>query len=303
MIFISECYLYPFTEYNINVKERVFNIQKSGLMKEYIKKICICGDPAVGKTSLIRRFVTGRYDEKYITTLGTVISKKVIIFPELDVKVNLQIWDISGQSEFRRMHSSAFRHAEAAIAVCDIMRPETAESLHTWITNLKNHTKHRIPVIVLANKFDLTNNQPKYVKLVDNILEYINCAVFTTSAKTGHNVEIGFEILAQRIANVPAVLPQKAEELVAMPELFENPYSLLDYVLSRYSRTFGDSEMSMHLIRRQVEACGKDFTKMPKDETIKIINRLTEIINNFKGEASGLEIRKEFMEAYKRTHW
>jgi small GTP-binding protein len=261
------------------------------------------GDPGVGKTSLIRQFVSGKYDEKYITTLGTVISKKIVEFPEFDYKVNLQIWDISGQSEFKRIHSSAFRHAKGAIAVCDVMRPETAETLYDWVKNLHKSSNGNVPVIVIVNKSDLTKGSPKYIQLINNILEYINYPMFTTSAKTGDNVEIGFEILSERIANVRDILPREAEDMVAMPELFENPFALLDYVLARYTKTFGDSEMSMHLIRREVERRGNEFSNLPKEETVKIINKLTEIINNFKGEAGALELRKDFMEAYNRTNW
>jgi hypothetical protein len=134
-------------------------------------------------------------------------------------------------------------------------------------------------------------------------LEYINYPLFSTSAKTGYNVEIGFELLSERIANIKTLLPKKAEEMVAMPELFENPFAMLDYVLARYSSAFGDTEMSMHLIRREVERRGNDFSNLPREETIKIICKLTDIIQNFKGEAGATELKKEFMEAYNRTNW
>ena len=106
-------------------------------MPEIVRKVCMCGDPNVGKTSLIRRFVHGKYDDEYISTLGTVVTKKSI---ETNPKGNLtmMIWDISGQNEFKRIHNSAFKNAKGGIAVCDITKPETAENLSDWIRTLRD---------------------------------------------------------------------------------------------------------------------------------------------------------------------
>jgi small GTP-binding protein len=272
-------------------------------MKEFIKKVCMCGDSAVGKTSLIRRFVTGKYKEKYITTLGTVISKKIVKFPRKDLVVNMQIWDISGQAEFKRIQASAFRKADGALAVCDLLRPQTALSLFEWIRNLRKYAESEVPVIVLVNKYDAIDRKGKNMDEINKILDYIDCPVLTTSAKSGMNVERGFEALAEGIMTDSLRLPKSASDLVAMPEIFENPYALLDYMIMRYSKTFGDDEMSIHLIRSQAEVQGTNFNRQPKEETIKMINRMLQIINNFKGEKEAKQLRTEFMEAYKRCSW
>jgi len=272
-------------------------------MNEYIKKIVICGDPAVGKTSLIRRFVTGRYDEKYITTLGTVISKKMVPFPEKKFNVNLQIWDISGQFEFKRVHASAFRSAEAAIAVCDVMRPITARSLYLWIDNLKKHGKGRVPVVIMVNKIDLAEKNHEQITEVLAILENIFCPIMTSSAKTGFNVDTGFQLLADSITPAAKNLPKTNSELVAMPEIFENPYAFLDYVFDRFAQTFGDEEMSIHMIRSKTERCGLNFQQIPQKEALRIVNHLIGLINNFKSDYEAMRLRIELLEAYKRVRW
>lgn len=272
-------------------------------MKEYLKKVCICGDSAVGKTSLIRRFVTGMYKEKYITTLGTVISKKIVEMPERDFKINMQIWDISGQAEFKRIQASAFRHCQGALAVCDIIRPETAMNLYTWITNIRKYSNEKVPVIVLINKFDLIDRKKDNMEKIEKILENIGCLMFATSAKTGHNVELGFTTLAESIVSTSMELPKSALDLVAMPEIFENPYALLDYILMRFTKTFGDEEMSIHLIRKQAEARGKDFNKLPREETMLMIDHFLSLISNYKGEEEARALRLEFTEAYNRCQW
>jgi small GTP-binding protein len=272
-------------------------------MKTFIKKICVCGDPAVGKTSLIRRFTTGQFKAKYITTLGTVISKKVIQFPEANVTMKMQIWDISGQAEFKKIHASAFRHAEAAFVVCDILNPETAKSVDTWISNLHKYSDEKVPVIVLVNKYDLIERKSKNMDKIKSTFENITYPVLTTSAKSGYNVEQGFKILAENLIPFSKKLPTSVEEPLSMPKIFENPYAFLDYVLVRYSNTFGDVEMSTHLIRKQTETSGKDFDKMPKEEAQKIIDKITVIISNFKGKEEGEQLRTELMEAFQRVNW
>ena len=272
-------------------------------MKRYIKKIVMCGDPAVGKTSLIRRFVKGDFKAKYITTLGTVISKKIVEFPEKDISMNMQVWDISGQAEFKRVHRSAFRYAEAAFVVCDLLNPESAESIHTWISNLHQYSNGKVPVIILINKYDLIDRKIKNLIKIQEILDDMYHPMFTTSAKTGHNVEHGFHIMAERLIPLAQQLPPMAEQLVAMPEIFENPNAFLDYMLVKYSQSFGETEMSLHMIRGQSEGSGKLFQQNPKEESIKFIDRFTEIIINFRGQKEGEQLRTDLMEAYRRVNW
>jgi len=107
-------------------------------------KVCLLGDAAVGKTSLIRRFVLDQYDDKYISTVGTKVTKKKMDFefPDLNssVEVTLLIWDIMGQarnvlkstlSQYERYipQKDFYRNAKAAIIVCDITRKDTFEHI------------------------------------------------------------------------------------------------------------------------------------------------------------------------------
>ena len=91
-------------------------------MQQKISKICIVGDPAVGKTSLIRRFVFDKYDDKYISTLGTKISKKDVLYNDKKIEMTMMIWDVIGQQSFKSIHKSAFKGAKGAFIVCDLTR-------------------------------------------------------------------------------------------------------------------------------------------------------------------------------------
>ena len=90
-------------------------------------KICLVGEAAVGKTSLIRRFVLDDFDDKYIQTLGTKVSKKELTLPssvgDSELKVDMTIWDIMGQKGFRELLKEAYFYgAKGIIAVCDVDR-------------------------------------------------------------------------------------------------------------------------------------------------------------------------------------
>jgi small GTP-binding protein len=272
-------------------------------MKEYIKKICLCGDPGVGKTSLIRRFVTGKYDEKYISTLGTVVSKKTVDFPQRKFTLNMQIWDISGQAEFKRIHASAFKHANGALAVCSILEPDSAMNLYEWISNLHMHARERIPVVILVNKVDLVKREKRYLDKIKLILQKLDYPIMTTSAKTGYHVEDGFRKLGKTVALNFDNFPKQPLDLVAIPEIFENPLTFMDYITTHFSSSFGDEEMGMHMMRKQIATEGIDFKSVSSAEALRIIDRLVDIMESLKGVDKAKVLRTEFMEAYKRCKW
>src|SRR2546429_9654034 len=90
-------------------------------------KVCLIGEAAVGKTSLIRRFVLDKFDDKYIQTLGTKVSKKTVESASGGgtggVRIEMTVWDITGQKEFRELLKEAyFYDARGLIAVCDVTR-------------------------------------------------------------------------------------------------------------------------------------------------------------------------------------
>lgn len=113
-------------------------------------KIVMLGDGAVGKTSLVRRFVEKMFDDQYITTIGTNVKKKKL--DELDVK--LMIWDLYGQKLNTKLQSSNIIGADGALIVYDLTRMQTFKSLDDWIQELFKVTGE-IPFVVMGNKYDL----------------------------------------------------------------------------------------------------------------------------------------------------
>ncbi len=165
-------------------------------------KICLVGESEVGKTCLIRRFVFDQFDDKYISTVGTKITKKKIkiqLNNELR-DVHLMIWDIMGQLGFRQILQEAyFFGAQGIIAVCDITRERTLLDLYSWMDAVCS-VAGEIPVAFFGNKCDLMDDQQVGLNGLKSFASrYENALAYLTSAKTGFNVELGFRTLAEKI--------------------------------------------------------------------------------------------------------
>ena len=173
-------------------------------VREVIKKICLLGDPAVGKTSLIRRYVFDMFDDKYITTIGTKVTKKTVVVPGVaqpatDIRITLLIWDILGQREYQRLHPVYYQGAEGALIVCDSTRKETIGNLATWVTSFKNVVGN-VPVVFLINKSDLVDPEKFDRSEIDNLSRLHHAPYLPTSAKNGLNVERAFITVSEALA-------------------------------------------------------------------------------------------------------
>jgi len=167
-------------------------------------KICLVGEAAVGKTSLIRRFVLDDFDDKYIQTLGTKVSKKEMTmahpYGDGELKVDMTIWDIMGQKGFRELLKEAYFYgAKGIIAVCDVTRRSTLDDLDDWIEGVYSVTG-KVPIQFLANKWDLRDRAEFAETEIHQATRAYDSPFSFTSAKTGENVEAGFQSLAERVA-------------------------------------------------------------------------------------------------------
>ena len=167
----------------------------------YIKKVCLLGDPAVGKTSLVQRYAYDRFDDKYLSTIGTKPSVKNVTYK--DDEVPLTIWDIAGQETFQNVHNSYFNGASGAILVCDICRPETIESLTHW-SHRFHRSAHEAPIILVSNKWDLVEEEEEKVSLnlekdILSFLKQEECVYIRSSAKDNMNIEDIFRNLVEKI--------------------------------------------------------------------------------------------------------
>src|SRR2546428_123546 len=122
-------------------------------------KICMAGEGAVGKTSLIRRYVLDQYDDRYVATLGTKITKKSVTvanpFGPDRLQADVILWDIMGTSTVRELLKEAYYHgAQGILAVADLTRRDTLIALDEWARSIRS-VAGDIPTYGVVNKADL----------------------------------------------------------------------------------------------------------------------------------------------------
>lgn len=174
-------------------------------IKRLKKKICLLGDPAVGKTSLINRFVYNEYDDKYISTLGAKVSKKdmqINILKKtknpMDVNLTLSIWDILGQKNESAVSARSiyFNGTNGVFIICDVTRKETFENLTEWIKSLQN-INHQVSIVILGNKIDQYRKAEVNYRDLEEFAKKHNIPMFPTSAKSNNNVTKAFQKLSE----------------------------------------------------------------------------------------------------------
>lgn len=159
------------------------------------KKICMLGTFAVGKTSLVARFVKSIFSEKYHTTVGVKIDRKSVMLDGQEV--SLVLWDIHGEDEFQKIRQSYLRGTSGYLLVVDGTRRATlaaAESLQQNVEGIIGQA----PFILLINKCDLTEEWEIEQTAIDALAQK-GWTVIRTSAKTGEGVEEAFTSLAERM--------------------------------------------------------------------------------------------------------
>lgn len=160
------------------------------------KKVCLLGDFAVGKTSLVRRYVEGRFDEKYLSTIGVSISQKQVDWE--DHTCSLLIWDLAGGERFSAYQSSYLRGAAGALLVSDLTRPETQAALAQYAQDIRS-VNPSAALVFLGNKIDLLSEPGASQAELAHLARGYASPCYLTSAKTGQAIQPAILALAQQL--------------------------------------------------------------------------------------------------------
>lgn len=160
------------------------------------RKICLLGAYAAGKTSLIRRYVHSMFDDRYLTTVGVRVDKKVVqVGPH---EMTILVWDLAGEDSVMKVDMRRCRGASGLIFVADGCRAHTLDTA-LRLASEAEETVGPAARILLLNKADLTDSWELPPDSQER-LERAGWTVFRTSAKTGANVEEAFAALAASMA-------------------------------------------------------------------------------------------------------
>lgn len=157
------------------------------------KKICMLGGFAVGKTSLVGRYVHSIFSEKYLSTVGVKVDKKVVTVDGRDV--TLMLWDIFGQDDFQTVRDAQLRGMSGYLLVVDPTRPASLDMARE-LQRKAVASVGDLPFLLLLNKSDLAAEW----ELDDAVMVALaneGWRIIRTSAKTGEGVEAAFEKLTR----------------------------------------------------------------------------------------------------------
>ena len=169
-------------------------------MKKFILKILLAGEGGVGKTTLLHRYVKGKFSAETRMTIGVEFFLKEV---EIDNQYcTLQLWDFGGQERFRFLLESYVLGAKGALLLFDLTRPITLEKLENWVSICRRGNPN-LPILFLGTKHDLSNDimvTDDYAfefKEAFNLFNYLK-----VSSKSGENVQNAFTLLTKKILDL-----------------------------------------------------------------------------------------------------
>ncbi len=168
---------------------------------DYMRKVVMIGAGGSGKTALVNRFLTQKFSEEYIVTIGSQFAVKTVHVEAANgrnVVVKLLVWDLAGQQRFDFIRGSYYRGSKGALLVFDTTRKSTWLELPKWVKEIEDALGEKIPTILLANKVDLVEHR---IITREMALQFVEENGFVgyleTSALSGQNVEEAFYMLAK----------------------------------------------------------------------------------------------------------
>lgn len=160
-------------------------------------KVCLLGDTGVGKSCLVLRFVSDRFDDRSKPTIGASFMSKMFVADEQVYK--FQIWDTAGQERYRSLAPLYYRDASAAIVVYDITNQGSFFALKDWIKEIKRYGPNECVIAIAGNKCDLEDQREISTDSAREYAESVEAIFAETSALSSRNVQELFIEISRRL--------------------------------------------------------------------------------------------------------
>ncbi|XP_027726423.1 ras-related protein Rab-5C [Vombatus ursinus] len=168
-------------------------------------KLVLLGESAVGKSSLVLRFVKGQFHEYQESTIGAAFLTQTVCLDDTTVK--FEIWDTAGQERYHSLAPMYYRGAQAAIVVYDITNTDTFARAKNWVKELQRQASPNIVIALAGNKADLASKRAVDFQEAQAYADDNSLLFMETSAKTAMNVNEIFMAIAKKL---PKNEPQNA---------------------------------------------------------------------------------------------
>ncbi|XP_059618518.1 ras-related protein Rab-5B [Phlebotomus argentipes] len=169
-------------------------------------KLVLLGESAVGKSSLVLRFVKGQFHEYQESTIGAAFLTQTVCIDETTVK--FEIWDTAGQERYHSLAPMYYRGAQAAIVVYDIQNQDSFQRAKTWVKELQRQASPNIVIALAGNKADLSNSRVVEYEEAKQYADENGLLFMETSAKTAMNVNDIFLAIAKKLPKNEGAGPQ-----------------------------------------------------------------------------------------------
>ncbi|XP_047319346.1 ras-related protein RABA5a-like [Impatiens glandulifera] len=179
--------------------------------EDYLFKIVMLGDSAVGKSNLLARFARDEFYQNSKSTIGVEFQTQTLDINGKEVKA--QIWDTAGQERFRAVTSAYYRGAVGALLVYDISRQQTFENISRWLNELHTHSDMNVVTILVGNKSDLKDSREVATSEGKSLAEAEGLFFIETSALDSSNVTAAFQMVVKEICNILTKKVIQSQEL------------------------------------------------------------------------------------------
>ena len=169
---------------------KIEDVNSGELKEDYKLKVVVVGDSGVGKTNLIKRFVSNTYNPNTKATVGVEFLSKS--YKINDQVFKIEIWDTAGQERYKSITAAYYKGAKGALIVYDITQKDSFENINKWMSEVRDKSTKDLKILIVGNKTDLVNERQVSTEEALSKAKELESPVMEASALDGNNVKAAF---------------------------------------------------------------------------------------------------------------